>query len=118
MFWKRAPQEQTSSLHCSFCNKSQRDVYKLIAGPKVYICDECVDICLEIINHQSEPESSLTRNPAGGESAAVELAVRCSICKLETLLSHALLLSGRGVLCAGCTAAVETALAERLPRPN
>jgi len=36
-------------LKCSFCNKSQRDVRKLIAGPTVYICDECVDICLDII---------------------------------------------------------------------
>ena len=36
-------------LRCSFCNKSQRDVKKLIAGPTVYICDECVDICLDII---------------------------------------------------------------------
>ncbi len=35
-------------LRCSFCNKSQRDVKKLIAGPTVYICDECVDICLDI----------------------------------------------------------------------
>ena len=36
-------------LRCSFCNKSQREVRKLIAGPNVYICDECVDICLDII---------------------------------------------------------------------
>ena len=36
-------------LRCSFCNKSQRDVKKLIAGPTFYICDECVDICLDII---------------------------------------------------------------------
>ena len=36
-------------LRCSFCNKNQRDVKKLIAGPTVYICDECVDICLDII---------------------------------------------------------------------
>jgi len=36
-------------LRCSFCNKSQKDVKKLIAGPTVYICDECVDICLSII---------------------------------------------------------------------
>src|SRR6266498_4393100 len=35
-------------LRCSFCNKSQRDVKKLIAGPTVYICDECVYICLHI----------------------------------------------------------------------
>src|SRR5580765_649512 len=36
-------------LRCSFCNKSQRDVKKLIAGPSVYVCDECVEICNEII---------------------------------------------------------------------
>src|SRR4029453_10845295 len=36
-------------LRCSFCNKSQRDVKKLIRGPTVYICDEWVDICLDII---------------------------------------------------------------------
>jgi ATP-dependent Clp protease ATP-binding subunit ClpX len=38
-----------SDLRCSFCNKSQRDVKKLIAGPSVYVCDECVEICNEII---------------------------------------------------------------------
>ncbi|MDA8020098.1 MAG: ATP-dependent Clp protease ATP-binding subunit ClpX [Thermoanaerobaculia bacterium] len=37
------------TLRCSFCNKSQREVKKLIAGPAVFICDECVDICLDII---------------------------------------------------------------------
>src|SRR4029079_5273554 len=36
-------------LRCSFCNKSQKHVKKLIAGPTAYICDECVDICLDII---------------------------------------------------------------------
>lgn len=36
-------------LRCSFCNKSQREVKKLIAGPTVFICDECVDVCLDII---------------------------------------------------------------------
>jgi ATP-dependent Clp protease ATP-binding subunit ClpX len=43
-------------LKCSFCNKSQRDVRKLIAGPTVYICDECVDICLDIIAEEKEQE--------------------------------------------------------------
>jgi ATP-dependent Clp protease ATP-binding subunit ClpX len=53
-------------LRCSFCNKSQRDVKKLIAGPTVYICDECVDICLDIIAEdrvldQAKPESKLPK---------------------------------------------------------
>ncbi|HXI03450.1 MAG TPA: ATP-dependent Clp protease ATP-binding subunit ClpX [Candidatus Saccharimonadales bacterium] len=45
-------------LRCSFCNKNQRDVKKLIAGPTVYICDECVDICLDIISEEKDaPET-------------------------------------------------------------
>ena len=46
----------SEGLKCSFCNKSQRDVRKLIAGPTVYICDECVDICLDIIAEERESE--------------------------------------------------------------
>ncbi|MCP3978721.1 MAG: ATP-dependent Clp protease ATP-binding subunit ClpX [bacterium] len=48
--------EGGEGLKCSFCNKSQRDVRKLIAGPTVYICDECVDICLDIIAEERESE--------------------------------------------------------------
>jgi ATP-dependent Clp protease ATP-binding subunit ClpX len=39
----------TSTLTCSFCGKHQRQVKKLIAGPGVYICNECIDRCVEII---------------------------------------------------------------------
>ena len=39
----------TDILRCSFCNKNQNDVRKLIAGPTVFICDECVDVCIDII---------------------------------------------------------------------
>ncbi|ARN84064.1 Clp protease ATP-binding protein [Candidatus Nucleicultrix amoebiphila FS5] len=39
-------------LHCSFCGKSQHEVRKLIAGPNVFICDECVDLCIEIIREE------------------------------------------------------------------
>src|SRR5882672_3501595 len=48
-------------LRCSFCNKSQRDVKKLIAGPTVYICDECVDICLDIISDEKEAPDPKTK---------------------------------------------------------
>jgi ATP-dependent Clp protease ATP-binding subunit ClpX len=41
------------TLHCSFCGKSQREVKKLIAGPNVFVCDECVDLCVEIIRDES-----------------------------------------------------------------
>jgi hypothetical protein len=45
-----APQEKL--LYCSFCGKSQHDVRKLIAGPSVYICDACVDLCNDITDEQ------------------------------------------------------------------
>jgi ATP-dependent Clp protease ATP-binding subunit ClpX len=52
-------------LRCSFCNKSQREVKKLIAGPAVFICDECVDICLDIIAedrlHEQQQETDLPK---------------------------------------------------------
>ncbi len=48
-------------LRCSFCNKNQRDVKKLIAGPTVYICDECVDICLDIISEEKEAPETKTK---------------------------------------------------------
>ena len=50
----RKKTEGGEGLKCSFCNKSQRDVRKLIAGPTVYICDECVDICLDIIAEEKD----------------------------------------------------------------
>lgn len=42
------------SLHCSFCNKSQHEVRKLIAGPSVFICDECIDLCNDIILEETQ----------------------------------------------------------------
>ena len=44
--------ETNSTLHCSFCGKSQHEVRKLIAGPKVFICDECVGLCNGIIENE------------------------------------------------------------------
>ena len=44
--------DERKKLRCSFCNKSQEQVRKLIAGPNVYICDECIDICSEIIQDE------------------------------------------------------------------
>jgi ATP-dependent Clp protease ATP-binding subunit ClpX len=49
-------------LRCSFCNKSQNDVKKLIAGPTVFICDECVDVCNEIITDDFSTEASSMRD--------------------------------------------------------
>ena len=48
-----------SGLHCSFCGKSQKEVKKLIAGPNVYICDECIQLCNDIIAEEVEKEELL-----------------------------------------------------------
>ena len=47
------------SLKCSFCGKSQNQVRKLIAGPGVYVCNECIDLCNEIINEETREEKEL-----------------------------------------------------------
>lgn len=51
-----------SNLRCSFCGKSQKEVKKLIAGPGVYICDECIDLCNDIIVEEKEKEVSVKGN--------------------------------------------------------
>src|ERR1700745_3026089 len=51
------------TLRCSFCGKSQNEVKKLIAGPTVYICNECIDICNEIITDDQQAESVASRPP-------------------------------------------------------
>ena len=55
--------ESKNTLYCSFCGKSQHEVRKLIAGPTVFICDECVELCKDII--QEEKKSSLGKSHDG-----------------------------------------------------
>ena len=106
-------------LRCSFCNKAQNDVRKLIAGPTVYICDECVDVCNDIIandrallpNEEVEGRGGLQNLlpavPGGGPP------VQCALCGTTILVSDGLLVHNRGVLCLGCIGEVEAAAAER-----
>ena len=49
--------EKSSTSYCSFCGKSQHEVKKLIAGPTVFICDECVDLCVDIIKEENRNEN-------------------------------------------------------------
>lgn len=51
---KNDGQDSRSTLYCSFCGKSQHEVKKLIAGPTVFICDECVELCLDIIREENK----------------------------------------------------------------
>jgi len=60
---KVTDKDTKNTLYCSFCGKSQHDVRKLIAGPTVFICDECIELCRDII--QEEKKSSLTKSRDG-----------------------------------------------------
>jgi len=55
--------ESKNTLYCSFCGKSQHEVRKLIAGPTVFICDECVELCMDII--KEEGKTSLSKGTEG-----------------------------------------------------
>jgi ATP-dependent Clp protease ATP-binding subunit ClpX len=55
--------ETKKPLHCTFCGKSQHEVRKLIAGPTVFICDECVELCMDIIGEENK--SSLMKSRDG-----------------------------------------------------
>ncbi|MCA3017679.1 MAG: ATP-dependent Clp protease ATP-binding subunit ClpX, partial [Rhodocyclaceae bacterium] len=46
-------------LYCSFCGKSQHEVRKLIAGPSVFICDECIDLCNDIIREEAQADPAI-----------------------------------------------------------
>src|SRR5512138_1039940 len=56
--------DRTGNLVCSFCGKSQDEVRKLIAGPTVYICDECIDLCNDIIAEECDQEEALASTSA------------------------------------------------------
>ena len=60
-----------STLYCSFCGKSQHEVRKLIAGPTVFICDECVELCNDII--REETKSALVKKGDGGVPSPQEI---------------------------------------------
>src|SRR5690625_2389083 len=57
--------DEKGQLKCSFCGKDQESVHKLVAGPGVYICDECIELCTEIVEEEvgSEEESEFKEIP-------------------------------------------------------
>jgi heme-degrading monooxygenase HmoA len=71
-------------LRCSFCNKPKDDVRNLIAGPAVFICDECVQVCVDVMR----AERKLSSAPAG-DGAVLELAVLNVIAGKEAAFERA-----------------------------
>lgn len=65
-------EEKKSVFYCSFCGKSQDQVAKIIAGPTVFICDECVYLCLDILKHEGVEDKHPELTEEQGEAMAFE----------------------------------------------
>jgi hypothetical protein len=113
--------------YCSFCNRKQAEVRKLVAGPVAMICDECVTTCVDIIVDDARASGSAEDLPASQEMQARLKAhrinaaqsplpvpdeaiplwhVRCALCRQIVPTDAAMSIEGRGVLCESCLAAV------------
>ena len=65
-------EDRSGNLVCSFCGKSQDEVRKLIAGPTVYICDECIDLCNDIIAEETDNEEAFSQSSAVPKPAEIK----------------------------------------------
>ena len=88
------------------CNKSQREVAKLIAGPAVYICRACVDICNEIV---AEDKLLELGEKTGTEAVPVtegpiDVPIRCGLCQMLWPRDRCVAFPDRGWLCQSCLA--------------
>jgi hypothetical protein len=74
-------QSEPEILRCSFCNKEQSEVRKLIAGPTVFICDQCVEVCNDIIadNDRFEAGKHWGETPSPSEPPRVEHATMAAL---------------------------------------
>ena len=106
-------------LRCSFCGKSQDEVRKLIAGPAVMICDECVEVCVDVIFDDAvQPADKDPQERERWRAIAAKVAVKpeSSICSLCGTAGHDMLSIGsRGLLCGDCADAIEDVLSQGKP---
>ncbi|MFT5559281.1 MAG: ATP-dependent Clp protease ATP-binding subunit ClpX, partial [Sphingobacteriales bacterium] len=73
------PNKNESLLYCSFCGKSQHEVKKLIAGPSVYICNECVDLCDDIIKEEIAEISSASESTKSDKKLPTPHEIRANL---------------------------------------
>ena len=130
MWWRKRtdliePNGVLRVLRCSFCNKGQQDVKKLIAGAKsVFICSECVEVCNDIIADDRRFTKQTTGHvlPEGDEPEGLwpdpETAdtvmpwpetIPCALCQASIQLDEGVLVPGCGTLCTDCVEAVAAA---------
>ncbi len=105
-------------LRCSFCDKTQMDVLKLVAGPNVNICNECIDICVDILSEarKDQPQRDRDRPAEDEQSWARSSAWACALCRMPVAVAEAIVVENRGLICPGCRGEIEAAIArETLP---
>jgi ClpX C4-type zinc finger len=86
------------TLHCSFCNKDKDAVAKIVAGPGVYICDECVNLCQQIIAGEPAREFTARDEQPDGELLASLAQTQAVVAQADAAVhDHASVLRGRGV---------------------
>ena len=68
--------DSKNTLYCSFCGKSQQEVRKLIAGPTVFICNECIELCKDIIHEENN--SSLVKSRDGIPIPKAHSTAKCN----------------------------------------
>ena len=106
--------EGNGTLKCSFCGKSQNDVRKLIAGPTVYICDECIDLCNDIIAEDVDNEAQLEGPTSPGSS--LNAPTWCRVCQLPKPAEEVVAVPELGFACRRCVDMIRAAADEPPPR--
>jgi ClpX C4-type zinc finger len=113
MWWrKKADRTERPALRCSFCNKSQHDVQKLIAGPRVFICNECVKVCDDILSDDArfEQQTGKKADQSTDDSPARwPNMIHCALCRAPMSVGQGVPVGNQGILCADCMNAVDVA---------
>ena len=101
-FFKNKRQKEgnpSKIITCSFCGKTRNSVRKIIAGPNVYICDECIDLCNDILGGEYPNHKNLVKKEPRKFSAG---DISCAFCNMPAQNTECLIIPDRGSLCFVC----------------